>query len=314
MPESTIITFPLGIALIALPSVFMLRRLKLVVTEEKQHSRSPFADKLLRPPGESLRLKIIEFQDQINDILSKLAFFLIAPGLFLIIISKAPLTQIVAAMIVACSLGWGLALGEWKKLMKARKDLMNYSLGFDGERCVGAELTPLLRKGYYVYHDFLFDMRPGGETSNFNIDHIAIGPEGIFIIETKAKRKSLKSPVNELEAHEIAVEGTSRETTSLRFPDGSIDEKPIKQALRQSEQFYRWLNIPGITEKEIRPIVVYPGWWIRSKHWHKLGVQSATKIAERLPSLGKGRRLNTSEIKAIATRIEDKCRDIEGAR
>ncbi|MFC5052011.1 nuclease-related domain-containing protein [Rubritalea spongiae] len=297
-----------------LPPALMLWGLKRVVANEKRHSRSPFSDKLLRPPGESLRIKVTELEDQLNDVLVSLVFTLISPGIFLLVIAKFPLVLVILAMVIASGMGWGFAWKYWKRLLRIRRDLRNYRLGFDGERCVGAELTPLLAKGYSVYHDFVFDMRPGGEASNFNIDHIAIGPEGIFIIETKTKRKSLKPPINELEPQQIAVEGKSRETTTLRFPDGSIDEKPIKQALRQSEQFYRWLKMPTITQAEIRPIVVYPGWWIRSKNWDKLGVQSASKLADRLPALGKGRRLRSDEIKAIAARIEDKCRDIEGAR
>ncbi|MGJ8673978.1 nuclease-related domain-containing protein [Rubritalea sp.] len=314
MPVATILNYTLGICLMLVPTLLMLWSLKRVVANEKRHSRSPFSDKLLRPPGESLRIKIIELEDQLNETVSSLGFALIAPGLFFLLVAKLPLLSLLVAMLFASAIGWGIAWKYWKKLLRIRRGVMNYRLGFDGERCVGAELNPLLARGYYVYHDFLFDMRPGGETSNFNIDHIAIGPEGIFIIETKAKRKSLKPPVNELKPEQIAVEGKSRETATLRFPDGSIDEKPIKQALRQSEQFHRWLKMPNITDAEVRPIVVYPGWWIRSDNWSKLGVQSASKIADRLPALAKGRRLRPDEIKAIAARIEDKCRDIEGAR
>ncbi len=54
-------------------------------------------------------------------------------------------------------------------------------LGRDGERIVGQELEKLREHGYRVYHDFLGDKS--------NIDHIVIGPTGVFTINTKAVSK-----------------------------------------------------------------------------------------------------------------------------
>jgi hypothetical protein len=70
----------------------------------------------------------------------------------------------------------------------------------------------------------------------------------------------------------------------------------------------------GMADLEVRPIVVFPGWWIKSDQWEKRGIQSANKIAQRLPGLGKGRKLSPQEIQQISARIEDKCRKIEGAK
>lgn len=304
----------LGIAIIIIPPVLFYWNLSSTVKKEKGLTKSPFSSKLLRPPGESLRLKISELEDQLNEKLLAIVLALVAPGLFYLMISKVNVLVLGFSLCIAGFICWTIAWSKWRGLLKLRKELLNYRLGFDGERHVAAELTPLIAKGYHIYHDFVFDMHPGGEETNFNIDHIAIGSEGVFIIETKAKRKSLKAPANELQPHELAVEGTSREDTVLRFPNGSIDEKPVKQALRQADQFRRWLNMPKITEMEVRPIVVFPGWMIKSDKWQKLGIQSASKIANRLPDLGRGRRLHSHEIEAISARIEDKCRNIEGAK
>jgi hypothetical protein len=304
----------IGLALIVIPALLFYWKLSRAIKKERGLTKSPFSNKLLRPPGESLRIKINELEDQLSEQLLVIALSLVAPGLFYMMIAKLNGLVVGVFLVLAIAICWGIVWFKWRKIFKLRKQLLNYKLGFDGERCVGAELNPLLSQGYHVYHDFLFDMHPGGDATTFNIDHIAIGPEGIFIIETKAKRKSLNAPVNELEPHQIAVEGTSRENTTLRFPDGSIDEKPVRQALRQAQQFHRWLNMPSISEQEVRPIVVFPGWMIKSEKWKKLGIQSASKIAQRIPKLGKGRRLLPQEIEAIAARIEDKCRNIEGAR
>ncbi|BDS05061.1 hypothetical protein NT6N_01010 [Oceaniferula spumae] len=236
-----------------------------------------------------------------------------APAVFCMLISGLSLITVIISTTLVFIVCARLTRKPWKKIKTLRNDLINYRLGFDGERYVAAELAPLATKGYYIFHDFIFDMVPGGDDTNFNIDHIAVGPEGVFAIETKAKRKQTKAPVNELQSHEIAVEGSSVENTILRFPDGSTDNEPIAQAIRQAASLQRWLSKSGIT-LEVRPLVVLPGWMINNPNWTKLGVQSAKNIALRLPDLGKGRRLTHQEVQQIAARLEDKCRNIEGAR
>ena len=47
---------------------------------------------------------------------------------------------------------------------------------------VAGKLDPLREDGYRIFHGF-----PGGP--NWNIDHIAIGPGGLFVIETKVRSK-----------------------------------------------------------------------------------------------------------------------------
>jgi hypothetical protein len=313
MDSQTIINILVGILLLFLPVILLLWKVKKLQKQERADTRSPFSQKLLRPAGESLRLKIDEIRNQIDDCLAPMALGLVAPGVFCMAISKTSLFSVVFFTSIAGIISWVIAWFKWKKFRSLRKNLINYRLGFDGERCVAAELTPLLSCGYHVYHDFIFDMYPGGDRTTFNIDHIAVGPEGVFVIETKAKRKSLKPPVNELQSHEIAVETKSPEGVMLRFPNGSRDNKAIVQARRQANQLRAWLNMPELTTNEVRPIVVFPGWMIKSDKWRKLGIQSARKLATRIPELGRGRNLTPEEVQYIAVRLEDKCRDIEGA-
>jgi len=54
-----------------------------------------------------------------------------------------------------------------------------WSKGAKGERKTAAYLEPLLKRGFVVLHD---RQLPG---TRANLDHIAIGPPGIFVIETK---------------------------------------------------------------------------------------------------------------------------------
>jgi len=313
MYQNTFLVFGIGVFLILIPGIQYLRAINKMLKKEREFTRSPFSEKLLRPPGESLRIKIDGIRDEIHDLSVTFILSILSPGIICLSVSHLPVVHVIILIVIACCISSFFLRRTWKKLTILRNDLINYRLGFDGERCVAAELAPLATKGYHIFHDFVYDMRPGGDETNFNIDHIAVGPEGVFAIETKAKRKLTKSPVNELQPHEITVEGTSVENTTLRFPDGSTDNKPIAQAIRQAESLQRWLSKSGIT-LEVRPLVVFPGWLIKSPHWKNLGVQSAKNIASRLPDLGRGRRLSTQEVQQIAARLEDKCRNLEGAK
>jgi hypothetical protein len=73
----------------------------------------------------------------------------------------------------------------WKLLGLRRR----CRLGYEGERHVGEALNQLMLAGYRVFHDFLITDKPGATR---NIDHIVIGRNGVFAIETKTRRK-LKS-------------------------------------------------------------------------------------------------------------------------
>lgn len=47
-----------------------------------------------------------------------------------------------------------------------------------GEARVGAELEKLYREGFHVFHDW--------DRGRGNVDHVAVGPQGVFAVETKA--------------------------------------------------------------------------------------------------------------------------------
>lgn len=300
--------FSFGIVLLLLPVSILLRKINRMLDREKEATKSPFSEKLLRAPGESLRLKIEDIRDQMGDLFFKLGCCLLIPCIFCLLISKLALIVVTFVMTIVSIPCYILGVRQWRKIKVLREQLINYRLGFDGERYVAAELMPLLAEGYQVFHDFIYDMDPGGDDSTFNIDHIAVGPEGVFVIETKAKRKSTQSSNNELEPNELCMKGKK-----LQFPNGTITGQPIEQAERHAEKFQRWIAKSGVQGITVRPLVVYPGWYVKDPRWKILGVQSARNIAQRIPGLGKGRKLSSQEIQIISARIEDKCRDIEGS-
>ena len=279
--------------------------------KEKAKSRSPFGEKMLRPAGESLRLKIEEIRDQFMETGMVLAISLVAPSLVMILLHDPTVLSNLIIWFLAAAVGYGLAVVQWRKIRNLREQLRNYNLGFDGERYVAAELNTLIGQGYRVFHDFVVDWKPGGEATNFNIDHIVVGPAGVFAIETKTRRKPLTGKHEKIGAkagYSVTFDGKA-----LHFPGDMGRTDAIDQAKGNAKTLSQWLTGTAKSPVEVRPLVVIPGWYIGAENWRTSGVQTTRKLAERLPGLGRGGSLTEDKIRVIADRIEAHCRDVEGA-
>jgi hypothetical protein len=114
--------------------------------------------------------------------------------------------------------------------------------GRDGERTVGQELEKLRAHGYRVYHDFLAE--------GFNIDHIVIGPTGVFTIETK----TISKPINP--DAKIQYDGQV-----VRVPGTKLDRDPIAQAKAERDFIRKWIGEKANRAAPVRPAVVFVGWY-----------------------------------------------------
>ena len=81
-----------------------------------------------------------------------------------------------------------------------------WQIGADGEVRTGRMLEPLTAEGFRILHDRKI---PGARSAN--VDHVLIGPPGVFVVETKSYSGSLK-----IRGDEIFVAG--------RRKNGWIDE------------------------------------------------------------------------------------------
>jgi hypothetical protein len=67
-----------------------------------------------------------------------------------------------------------------KKLTQAEQQLHAWRQGAEGERRTGAVLAALEAQGWAILHDLHWPGRPFA-----NIDHIAVGPTGVYVIDSK---------------------------------------------------------------------------------------------------------------------------------
>jgi hypothetical protein len=91
----------------------------------------------------------------------------------------APRLGLIVATLVAVAAGWGLRF-------QPSPDAVAWRRGAAGERRTARLLGPLERQGWAVLHDLAV---PG---SRANLDHLAIGPGGVFVIDSKQYRGRLE--------------------------------------------------------------------------------------------------------------------------
>jgi hypothetical protein len=190
--------------------------------------RLPFTQKILRPPGESLRIRLIELDEKLNDRLLQLFLSAYSPLIMAGLVALQGVRPgigvwITIAVIAAIASIWS-AYRLWKVINLRRR----IRLGFEGERHVGEALNQLMLVGYRVFHDFLITDKP---RSIRNIDHIVIGPNGVFAVETKTPRK---------------LKGESGATVTvidnaLQYPWG-VDRRDLKQAQEEAKWLSEWLS------------------------------------------------------------------------
>jgi hypothetical protein len=130
------------------------------------------------------------------------------------------------------------------RLKGAKRRIHNLKQGRDGERYVGQLLEQMRPCGYHVFHDVI--------GPSFNLDHVLVGPCGIFLIETKTWSK------NSAGGTLSYVEG------SLILNGKILDKNPIDQVKASA----RWLHneLRGVIDDSfsIVPVITLPSWFIVS--------------------------------------------------
>ncbi len=296
----------ISFALMAGALVFLHREMNRMLAEEKARSRSPFKEKLLRPAGESLRLKIEGIRDEVMETGFVLAALLVAPCFFILLVVTHDWRWNLVIWCVAFVASYGVAFRQWKKVKALRKDLRNYRLGFDGERYVAEKLGALTEYGYRVFHDFVFDMKPGGDATDFNFDHIVIGTNGIFLLETKAIRQPNGEMPDGQERHKVIANGDV-----LEFPKGYSARKQIAQAKSNAADLSKWLTGTSTTPIPVLPLLILPGWFVESRSC--IPVLNGKNLVDVIPKLGKKNAWTAEEVRKFSDRIEAHCRNVEGA-
>jgi membrane protein implicated in regulation of membrane protease activity len=297
-------------ALAASAAIWLRRRRR---AQEKE--RPPQTTNLLRPPGYSLQQRLETLNDNWYDSALQLMLFGGLSGacvatwipLVLAILHRPALAGELLATpfprrwpflvfsILTMAALW-LAVRGLRRMLKTAEKLRACRLGLRGEQAVAEALNTgsLAAAGYMGFHDI-----PGD--GDWNIDHVVVGPGGVFVIETKSRSRR-KAKIKQ-EEHVVTFDGQT-----LRFP-WCQDQKAARQAARNAEWLQKFLNGYAPGNLTVQPIVVVPGWWAEALGNYPVKVMNAKYL---ITFLSKAPHQFTSEqLKPLLLRLDERCRTVE---
>jgi len=208
--------------------------------------RSPLTIELHNLPGEQARQEAERLMESAGDrlIIAMLIGPLVLAGWALQRIDKhllrfgpVEITLLVIVVAAACWAVWSAG--------KRLRERWSYLEGISAERATAQALVPLQSKGCVVYHDV-----PAG---GFNLDHVVVGPNAVFMIETKSRRKPA---TRGKESAAVRFDGEA-----LAFPDWR-ETKILEQARAQA----RWLSDRLFRKTgervPVEAVLALPGWYV----------------------------------------------------
>lgn len=208
---------------------------------------SPFDAHPLRGPGQALR-----------DRLDHAFAGLFLDGALGPIVVLAPMVYGMGRMLFADRQNWlewslygglstALVLICCLRLISDFQRIRRLKLGLACELAVGQELQRLIRPEthpFFIFHDIPAD--------TYTIDHVAVTPHGVFVVETRARTQPLNA--RGVPQTQVAVEGTR-----LRFP-GWSERQPLRKTCQAAAWLRHWLSRECDTEVPVAGILALPGW------------------------------------------------------
>jgi hypothetical protein len=203
--------------------------------------RSPIKRKPLRNAGDSLT-------EQIHDVVYDRMFVYFVGALYFVVVAgmdwvrwyfNLPPSPKMLTVLAICA----VAVAAYK-ISRDLRYAKRLKLGRDGEMAVGQFLESLRGRGAQVLHDL-----PG---EGFNVDHVVIHPSGIYAIETKTFSKPDRGEPK------ILFDGES-----VQILGKTPERNPVAQARAIAKWFQGLIHSSTGKRFEVRPVVVFPGWFIQ---------------------------------------------------
>ena len=257
----------------------------------RRKRRNPLVRKMLRPAGESLRLKINKLESD-WPMLFVIALILPVSSYLIAMHNSLPghwMLSVVVFGLFAIGLEWWIL----RRIFTIFNELRNLYLGLEGELATAEELNKLMLAGFRVYHDLPFEYG--------NIDHVVIGFCGVFAVETKARGKG-----DIAEGHKVTVD---LRNDGLRFA-----ENRVKMPVDQLEINQRWLSqeLSKATGLSIyvQSVLALPGYFIEERIGS--GRFKVINPVNCKSDFDDGlKRFSEEEVRRIAHQVDRLCRDIK---
>lgn len=206
---------------------------------------------------------------------------------------------IIAVSFVFVAVGGTIAMRRLR-ISEARDD--NDLLGAKGERIVADAMDELKRDGYRIFHDIPPERAPKPGEKLANIDHLVIGPAGVFVIETKARSKRDRDNKVFVTAEgKVLINGFEQDRCPIN--QASVLRNVTRNILEQET---------GISNLPVRAVVIYPEWYIEDKAYRDAGgdvwVLNEKAFSKWVRSPKESVRLTTSQVELLSSKIEARVR------
>jgi len=287
------------LVLAVVPVLLFGWNLNRVIRVRDSASRVPLKDKLLRPAGETLRIRLEELQEEwVTTVLTFAA------------LSALPLLLFAALPSIKGSQQWfgiggmyvvliPMLFSQWRNAMQIFSKRANHSLGYRGERVVGEELNQLTAEGCRVYHDVFLDEKPG---LTFNIDHVVVSPCGVYAIETKTRRKT---PDMKERNYEIYYDGKT-----VTLPNGG-NAHGLEQAATNAKHLSKWLSAEICERVSASAVLTFPGFFVKATGRGEVSVLNHKQIRKLVLPGPNSIRLSDKLLSQINRQLDKKCRNME---
>jgi hypothetical protein len=242
----------------------------------------------LRSPGESTLRRIARTNGEIGAF--AVALFAIPLALYAALLSYVhflflDLSWMDTAYFGAISAGFILYGANKIKRLNARKQRLITT--YEGQIAVAQEVNRLMSDGYQVYHDF--------PTNRFHIDHIIVGPNGVFTVTTKVF-PLLNSRNNSLTLDDQRlIVGKKR------------DGQTIPYAAFQASWLAKWILTATGEALSVQSILTVPGWRLKTLHKTSILVVEPEAIKDAINGI-RWHQISGKTIRLVCEQLEAKCR------
>lgn len=262
--------------------------------------RPPVAGKLLRPPGEHLRVRLNLLEDRARWLLiaTTTVPVVILLGGALAVEGRAPGENGLVLPILT-GVGFILTAGVGGYfLFRTFTERRTRCRALRGQRIVNDSLASLLPAGFKIFHDVPTD----AGNSEGNLHHVIIGNSGIFAVEasTPASRKATPGR----KAQEIIFDGDQ-----LIYPWGQ-DTLALVPARRKAEWLAEWIYQLVGERTAVNAILTFPGWWVTCTANRDLRVCNPDQLAALMLQSGSAG-ISEHTRNLIIRSLEVRCRDVE---
>lgn len=229
---------------------------------QRRGLKHPFTKGLRRPPGYSLAQEISNLQ--LEGLARVLYVMLIGVAVVVVVMVVSGVFGLsaLAGLFLGMAAAFAYGCFEAWRFGRLLSSIRRKRLGWEGELATGEALNRLYSHGYDIFHDL--------DCGGFNIDHIAVGPSGVFAIETKARVKE--------------TSGRSSGYWQATFDGRSIDfgtfrtNGPLKQAQRNAEWLSRKLSSAVGENVPVQGVVALPGWFVNRQGRSDVRVVNPTEF------------------------------------